>query len=214
MPVNRFVAGLAPTPVVRSGQPRTHTRKCGSQPAHQSLITDVLQVPSPPLRDHLPVPLPSGCVRATRYLTADIRAVSWPHRLASISSISRAFASPMSQRTSRKVVEAKVRAGIEKHLYHLTEFPAEHARRRPRDAGFLKRPGLLRASPIERRPVLKMAVVGPPSGHPSDLLSRLAPWERLDFPRASPPPAWGRRARRPWRCREETPRRCAPSFPA
>ena len=34
-----------PTPAVRQGQPRTHTRECGSQPAHQSLITDVLQVP-------------------------------------------------------------------------------------------------------------------------------------------------------------------------
>src|SRR3546814_7819071 len=39
-PVRRFVAGLMPTPAVRSGQPRTHSRECGRQPAHQSLITD------------------------------------------------------------------------------------------------------------------------------------------------------------------------------
>jgi hypothetical protein len=49
----RFVAGLEPTPVVRSGQPRTYTRNCGIQSAHQSLITDVLQVPLPPVRDNL-----------------------------------------------------------------------------------------------------------------------------------------------------------------
>lgn len=53
MPGSRFVAGLEPTPVVRSGQPRTHTRNCGIQSAHQSLITDVLQVPLPPVRDYL-----------------------------------------------------------------------------------------------------------------------------------------------------------------
>jgi hypothetical protein len=50
------VAGK-PTPAVRQGRPQTDTRKCGSQPAHQSLITDVLQVPPLLLRDHLPVPL-------------------------------------------------------------------------------------------------------------------------------------------------------------
>ena len=53
MPGSRFVAGLEPTPVVRSGQPRTHTRNCGIQPANQSLITDVLQVPLPPVRDYV-----------------------------------------------------------------------------------------------------------------------------------------------------------------
>ncbi|MHC2303191.1 hypothetical protein ACVJBD_007458 [Rhizobium mongolense] len=31
------------TPAVRQEQPRTHNRECGSQPAYQSLITDVLQ---------------------------------------------------------------------------------------------------------------------------------------------------------------------------
>jgi hypothetical protein len=31
----------SPTPALRQGTPRTHTRNCGNQPAHQSLITDV-----------------------------------------------------------------------------------------------------------------------------------------------------------------------------
>src|SRR5215510_4149735 len=35
--------GLVPTPDPRQGQPRTNTRKCGNQPAHQSLITDVFR---------------------------------------------------------------------------------------------------------------------------------------------------------------------------
>lgn len=42
---------LRPTPAVRQGTPRTHTRNCGSQPAHQSLITDVHQAPPPPARE-------------------------------------------------------------------------------------------------------------------------------------------------------------------
>lgn len=32
-----------PTPAVRQEQPRTQNRECGIQPAHQSLITDVLE---------------------------------------------------------------------------------------------------------------------------------------------------------------------------
>jgi hypothetical protein len=50
------------------------------QSAHQSLITDVLQVPLPPVRDHLFRPLveAEGLVLA-RPLTADIRAVLRPH---------------------------------------------------------------------------------------------------------------------------------------
>ncbi len=31
------------TPDLRQGQPRTNKRKCGIQPAHQSLITDVFR---------------------------------------------------------------------------------------------------------------------------------------------------------------------------
>jgi hypothetical protein len=31
----------SPTPDLRQGTPRTYNRNCGSQPAHQSLITDV-----------------------------------------------------------------------------------------------------------------------------------------------------------------------------
>lgn len=30
-----------PTPALRQGTPQTHTRNCGNQSAHQSLITDV-----------------------------------------------------------------------------------------------------------------------------------------------------------------------------
>src|SRR3712207_4312286 len=52
-----------------------HTRECGSQSAHQSLITDVLQVSSPPLRVHRYEPaLRSGGIVASKSLTADIRA--------------------------------------------------------------------------------------------------------------------------------------------
>jgi hypothetical protein len=40
-----------PTPAIRQGTSRTNTRTCGSQPAHQSLITDVLQAPPPPVCD-------------------------------------------------------------------------------------------------------------------------------------------------------------------
>jgi hypothetical protein len=75
MPDSRFVAGLEPTPAVRWGQPRTHTRNCGTQSAHQSLITDVLQVPLPPVRDHLFRPLVEAeSLVLARPLTADIRA--------------------------------------------------------------------------------------------------------------------------------------------
>src|SRR3546814_17966959 len=79
-PVRRFVAGLMPTPAVRSGQPRTHSRECGRQPAHQSLITDVLQVPPPPVCVHpTSAALRSGRSRTPDPLTTDIRALSAPH---------------------------------------------------------------------------------------------------------------------------------------
>jgi hypothetical protein len=42
-----------PTPAIRQGTSRTNTRTCGSQPAHQSLITDVLQAPPPPVCDEM-----------------------------------------------------------------------------------------------------------------------------------------------------------------
>jgi hypothetical protein len=80
MPVNRFVAGLAPTPAVRSGQPRTHTRKCGNQPAHQSLITDVLQVPPLPLRDYLTVPLLEAVLSCAQVLDCGHQSGVWPPR--------------------------------------------------------------------------------------------------------------------------------------
>jgi len=45
------------------------------------LITDVLQVPSPPMRDHLfsRALASSEPTAAPEPLTADIRALSWPH---------------------------------------------------------------------------------------------------------------------------------------
>jgi hypothetical protein len=68
-------------PAVREGQPRDAPRKCGSQSAHQSLITDVLQVPFPLMRElsfgrslesSEPKTLPEP-------LTADIRAMLSGH---------------------------------------------------------------------------------------------------------------------------------------
>ena len=52
-PTSAFLAGLEPDARCKIGTPRDYTRKCGTQSAHQSLITDVLQVPLPPVRDHL-----------------------------------------------------------------------------------------------------------------------------------------------------------------
>ena len=46
------------TPAGRSRQPRTNTRKCGNQPAHQSLHTVVLTVLSPALRNRCILPNP------------------------------------------------------------------------------------------------------------------------------------------------------------
>ena len=46
------------TPAGRSRQPRTNTRKCGNQPAHQSLLTVVLTVLSPALRNRCILPNP------------------------------------------------------------------------------------------------------------------------------------------------------------
>lgn len=46
MPVRRFVAGKN-----ADARRKIGARECGSQPAHQSLITDVL-VPPPPMRDN------------------------------------------------------------------------------------------------------------------------------------------------------------------
>jgi hypothetical protein len=59
--------------------PRTHTRNCGTQPAYQSLITDVLQA-----RPHLCAitfqPLSQAeWITAANPLTADIRAMFSGH---------------------------------------------------------------------------------------------------------------------------------------
>jgi hypothetical protein len=43
----------SPTPALRQGTPQTHTRNCGNQSAHQSLITDVYR----------PCLLPSALIR-------------------------------------------------------------------------------------------------------------------------------------------------------
>jgi hypothetical protein len=69
------------TPVFRQGQPRTNKRKCGIQPANQSLITDVFRS-----RPHLctihsrhlqPAWQPEGDQSRAQRLTGDIR-VLWP----------------------------------------------------------------------------------------------------------------------------------------
>ena len=41
LPLYAMWPALLPTPALRPGTPRTHNRNCGSQPAYQSLITDV-----------------------------------------------------------------------------------------------------------------------------------------------------------------------------
>jgi hypothetical protein len=63
-----------PTPALRQGTPQTHCRNCGSQSAHQSLITDVYRPCLLPLR----APLrdrrnSSGRKSAPRLLKSDIR---------------------------------------------------------------------------------------------------------------------------------------------
>jgi hypothetical protein len=69
------------TPVFRQGQPRTNKRKCGIQPANQSLITDVFRS-RPHLctiyrRDLLPTWQQEGDQLRAQRLTRDIR-VLWP----------------------------------------------------------------------------------------------------------------------------------------
>jgi hypothetical protein len=44
----------SPTPDLRQGTPRTYNRNCGSQPAHQSLITDVYSPASSLTRSSAP----------------------------------------------------------------------------------------------------------------------------------------------------------------
>jgi hypothetical protein len=71
---------LSPTPAVRQGTPRTETRKCGNQPAHQSLITDVY---SPRLLPYAPnqigTPRRADENMRQHLLKPDIRAFG-PHR--------------------------------------------------------------------------------------------------------------------------------------
>ena len=68
------------TPGVRQGQPRTHSRSCGNQPAHQSLITDVQGAPPPPLRDDpLIRSFEARGFFASRRLKTDIRALRRHH---------------------------------------------------------------------------------------------------------------------------------------
>ncbi len=79
MSVECFVAGYWPTPAVRQEQTRTHNRKCGSQPAHQSLITDVLQFRLHPcainiMNSRSPPRSGSAGYSTCQTLTADIRA--------------------------------------------------------------------------------------------------------------------------------------------
>jgi hypothetical protein len=49
--MNCVAGDFSPTPVGRSRQPRTNQRKCGNQPAHQSLLNRRLKVLSPALRN-------------------------------------------------------------------------------------------------------------------------------------------------------------------
>ena len=63
-----------PTPAVRSGSPGTHKRRCGTQPADQSMITDVLQPRLLPYAASLLPPSNAGDVARQNALTADIRA--------------------------------------------------------------------------------------------------------------------------------------------
>src|SRR5450631_485342 len=67
-------------PAFRQGQPRTNKRKCGTQPANQSLITDVFRSRPHPCTIYRPDPQPTwqqegDQLRAQR-LTRDIR-VHW-----------------------------------------------------------------------------------------------------------------------------------------
>ena len=69
------------TPAGRSRQPRTNTRKCGDQPAHQSLLTVVLTVLSPALRSRCILPNPFvQRDRTPASLTTNIRVMrdNWP----------------------------------------------------------------------------------------------------------------------------------------
>ncbi len=69
----------SPTPAVRQEQPRTHNRECGSQPAYQSLITDVFQFRLHQCASYPPRAfLRNERLDASTTLTADIRAVHWP----------------------------------------------------------------------------------------------------------------------------------------
>ena len=52
LPLYAMWPALLPTPALRPGTPRTHNRNCGSQPAYQSLITDVYR----------PCPLPCALI--------------------------------------------------------------------------------------------------------------------------------------------------------
>ena len=63
-----------PTPAVRSGSPGTHKRRCGTQPADQSMITDVHWPRLLPYAASLLPPSNAGDVARQDALTADIRA--------------------------------------------------------------------------------------------------------------------------------------------
>jgi hypothetical protein len=63
-----------PTPAVRSGSPGTHKRRCGTQPADQSMITDVHWPRLLPYAASMLPPLNAGDVARQNALTADIRA--------------------------------------------------------------------------------------------------------------------------------------------
>ena len=63
-----------PTPAVRSGSPGTHKRRCGTQPADQSMITDVHWPRLLPYATSMFPPSNAGDVARQNALTADIRA--------------------------------------------------------------------------------------------------------------------------------------------
>jgi hypothetical protein len=69
----------SPTPDLRQGTPRTHTRNCGSQPAHQSLITDVYRSRLLPCAPTIKATADRGERNAPATLKADIRDVLQAH---------------------------------------------------------------------------------------------------------------------------------------